>query len=742
MKPKVTKSKLNANKQTQSAKNSAHIENAGAVIETPVTDTLIKNYMPYAMSVIVSRALPEIDGFKPAHRKLLYTMYKMGLVNGGRTKSANIVGQTMRLNPHGDTAIYETMVRLSRGNESLLIPLVDSKGNFGKAYSRDMAYAASRYTEAKLESVCNEVFGDLDYDAADFVPNYDNTTTEPALLPVKFPTILANDNIGIAVSMASNICGFNLTELCDTTIALIRDNKAEIINTLPAPDFPGGGYLLYDENALKTIYETGRGSIRLRARYNYDKDANVIEITEIPPTASIESIMDKLAENLKLGKLKEISDARDETDLSGLKIAVDLKRGSDPDIVMAKLFRLTPLEDTFSCNFNLLIGGRPRVCGVREILLEWTEFRADCVKRKTTHKRKKAADKLHLLKGLAKILLDIDRAIKIIRETEEETEVTGNLMLGFGIDEIQAEYVAEIKLRHLNRGHILNRTEEISALEKEIAELQAILDDKKKIYNIIISELREISAKYAKPRKTLLLYNAATVDIPDLDETPDYPVWCTITDHGYFYKFKAENSEPRLKDDDTIVKSFECKNKTELLVFTDKCNVYKTACSEFSDKKAKDLGDYLGGSLGFASGETLISVIPTDDYTEILYIFFANGKCGKVPLNAYETKQNRKKLLNAVSELSPVVALIAVPQGTIPDLLLTSGTKKLIFSGALVNMKSTRDTQGVQVFNTPRGFAVESAVLFRAGMLTNADKFVSTKIPSGGFTDTGEQLRL
>ena len=528
-----------AKKKTSSEKKvnvNAQIEGAGIVLEQPITTTLETNYLPYAMSVIISRALPEIDGFKPSHRKLLYTMYKMGLLSGSRTKSANVVGQTMRLNPHGEGAIYETMVRLSRGCEALLHPYVDSKGNFGKSYSRDMAYAASRYTEVKLDAICGELFRDIDKDTVDFVPNYDNTTTEPLLLPVTYPSVLVNANVGIAVSMASAICPFNLKEVCDTTIALLKNKDHNVADTLKGPDFPGGGLMIYNAEELEKIYRTGRGSVKIRARYNYDKDQNCIEITEIPPTTTVEAIIDKIGELIKAAKIREISDVRDETDLSGLKLTIDLKRGIDADKLMAKLYRMTPLEDSYSCNFNILIGGSPQVMGVYQIIEEWAAFRYECVRRRTLFDLQKKKDKLHLLKGLGTILLDIDKAIRIIRETDEEAEVVPNLMIGFGIDEIQADYVAEIKLRYLNKEYILKRLQETDDLEKAIAEMEEILRDKKRIHKIIIEELEQVSKKFGKPRKTLLTYPEEIEEEEEIEEIADYPVNLFLTAEGYFKK--------------------------------------------------------------------------------------------------------------------------------------------------------------------------------------------------------------
>jgi DNA gyrase subunit A len=601
------------------------IEGAGAIVEQKITDTLETNYMPYAMSVILSRAIPEIDGFKPSHRKLLYTMYKMGLLGSARTKSANIVGQTMKLNPHSDSAIYDTMVRLSRGYEALLHPYVDSKGNFGKFFSRDMAWAASRYTEARLDNICEELFRDIDKDTVDFVDNYDNTLKEPKLLPAAFPTVLVNANTGIAVGMASSICPFNLNEVCQTTIALMRNPEHEISSTLLAPDFPGGGQLIYDRKTIEEIYRTGRGSVRIRSRYSYDKSANCIDITQIPPTTTVEAIVEKIVDLVKQGKIKEISDIRDETGLGGLKITIDLKRGTEPDKLMQRLFKLTPLEDSFSCNFNVLIAGSPRVMGVRELLEEWTAFRIECVRRRTFYDLTKKKDKLHLLKGLREILLDIDKAVAIIRKTEEEAEVVPNLMIGFGIDELQAEYVAEIKLRHLNREYILKRTEEISQLEKDIAELQSILDSKSKVKNVIISELTEIAKKYGQPRKTMIIYQDEIEEYSEEEEIPDYPVNLFFTKEGYFKKITPQSlrmsGEQKLKEDDEVTQHLEDTNTADLLFFTDRCQVYKAKASDFSDTKASVLGEYIPAKLGMDEGENAVYMAVTHEYNGYMLFF-------------------------------------------------------------------------------------------------------------------------
>ena len=711
----------------------AYIEGAGVVVEQLITNTIEENYMPYAMSVIVSRALPEIDGFKPSHRKLLYTMYKMGLLNGGRTKSANIVGQTMRLNPHGDMAIYETMVRLTRGNETLLHPYVDSKGNFGKAYSRDMSFAASRYTEAKLDKICTELFSDIDKDTVDFIPNYDNTMTEPTLLPAKFPSILVNNNIGIAVSMSSNICSFNLTEVCETAISLMRDPDHDIISTLKAPDFPGGGFIVYDEEELKKIYDTGRGSFKVRAKYNFDPDANVIEVTEIPPTTTVEAIIDRIVELVKIGKIKEIADLRDETDLSGLKLALDLKRRTDPDSLMQKLFRLTPLQDSFACNFNVLINGSPRVMGVRELLNEWMEFRIGCLKRRITFDLAKKKEKLHLLLGLQKILLDIDKAIKIIRETAEESEVVPNLMIGFGIDEVQAEYVAEIKLRHINKEYILKRLEEINDLKSDISDMEDTLASPRRIKNIIISDLKDIITKYGQPRKTLLTYAAEEPEEIEDDE-PDFNVNIFITKEGYFKKITAQSlrmsSDQKLKENDEVVLEQEVSNKSDLLFFTSNAVVYKSKVSQFENTKASTMGDFIPAKLDFDSGESLLFTAVTADYSETLMIFFQNGKCAKIPLSSYETKTNRKKLANAFNASSPVVGVFTIKETT-DFLLQSSAGKVMIFSSDLLMSKSSRETQGVQVMRLTKS-ELSLATVYQEGALENAEDYIVKNIPSAG----------
>ena len=712
----------------------AYIEGAGTVVQEPITVTLEKNYMPYAMSVIVSRAFPEIDGFKPSHRKLLYTMYKMGLLTGNLTKSANIVGQTMKLNPHGDSAIYETMVRLARGNEALLHPYILSKGNFGKAYSKNMAYAASRYTEAKLEPICNELFGEIDRDTVDFVPNYDNTMTEPSLLPVTFPSILVNSNVGIGVSMASAICPFNLSEICETTISLMRNPEHNALDTLKGPDFPGGAFLIYDENELDKIYRTGRGSVKLRAKYNYDKTANCIEITEIPYTTTIEAIIDKIIALVKAGKIREISYVRDETDLNGLKIAIDLKKGTDPDKLMAKLFKLTPLQDAYSCNFNLLIKGYPKVLGVYGIINEWVNFRKECIKRGTAYDLNKKKERLHLLKGLEKILLDIDKAIKIVRETEEEADVVPNLMIGFSIDETQAEYVAEIKLRHLNREYILKRTKDIENLIVEIKDLEDLLGSDKRIKSLIIEQLKAVSKKYGQPRKTMIMSEAVEEYVEE-DETPDYPCHFFITRSGYFKKvtlqsLRMSNSQ-KLKEGDDIVQEIEGSNKYDLLFFTDKQNVYKAKASQFADTKSKDFGDFIPAKLSFEDGENVCAMVATPDYSGYILFFFENGKVAKVPLNAYETKTNRKKLAKAYSDKSKLVEAIFVKDNLFV-MTRSSNGRAIIFNTAMISPKTTRDTIGVQVMTLKAKSVLDKAYIVSEEAVSSLSKFVVKNIPAAG----------
>ena len=708
----------------------------GSTTEQPISETLEVNYMPYAMSVIVSRAIPEIDGFKPSHRKLLYTMYKMGLLNGGRTKSANIVGQTMRLNPHGDAAIYETMVRLAKGNETLLHPFVDSKGNFGKVYSRDMAYAASRYTEAKLDSICTELFKDIDSDTVDMVDNYDATMKEPALLPTTFPNVLVSANQGIAVGMASNICSFNLKEICDTTIALMKNPEHDILETLLGPDFSTGGQLLFDEATTREIYNTGRGSFKLRAKWHYEKSGNLIEITEIPYSTATEVIMDKVAELIKAGKIKEIADMRDETDLGGLKLTIDLKRGVDPDKLMQKLFRLTPLQDSFPCNFNILIAGMPRVMGVGEILEEWTAWRTDCVKRRLFYQIGKKEDRLHLLKGLERILLDIDKAIRIIRETELEEEVVPNLMIGFGIDEIQANYVAEIKLRNINKEYILKQTKAINALEEEIEDLRSILNSARKLKNVIIKELEEVSKKFGKPRKTEIIYEIQESAVEEeAEEIPDYPVTVFLSREGYLKKITAQSlrmsGEQKFKEGDSLNFTRETTNRAEFLVFTDKFQCYKSRLSDFEDGKASLLGDYLPQKLGFEQGESMVALVFCGDYKGFVLFFFENGKVAKVPLSAYETKTNRKKLTGAYSDKSPLVKALAMDADDQMVLYTTDG-RAAIFSTAQLNPKTTRNTQGVAVLTLKKKAVLSDAVLLAESGIVNQSRYRTKTIPSAG----------
>lgn len=735
--------------QTETLPVNAHILGAGEILNQRITDTLEINFMPYAMSVIMSRAIPEIDGFKPAHRKILYTMYKMGLLTGARSKSANIVGRTMQLNPHGDAAIYETMVRLSRGYEALLHPFVDSKGNFGKAYSRDMVWAASRYTEAKLDSICTELFSDIDKDTVDFVDNYDSTMKEPTLLPVTFPTILANPTTGIAVGMASSICSFNLRELCETTIALIRDETHEVMDTLKAPDFIGGGRLLYDRAALEEVYRTGRGSFKIRARYTYDKSGNCIDITEIPPTTTSEAIIEKIIERIKAGAIKEISDIRDETDKTGLKITIDLKRGVDADKLMQKLYKMTSLEDTFSCNFNVLIAGAPRTLGVSELLLEWIAFRTDCVKRRIYFNLSKAKDKLHLLKGLEKILLDIDKAIKIVRETEEESEVVPNLMIGFMIDEVQAEYVAEIKLRHLNRERILKRLADVADLEKEIAEMEAILQSKSKVKKIIIDELTKVADKYGKERKTEILYDVDLQEDAEVETVPSYPVTVFFSEQGYFKKITPQslrmNSEQKYKEGDRLLRSVETDNNAELLFFTNRQQCYKARVNDFEDAKASVLGDFVATKLQMEQGEVPVYMAVTSDYSGYMMYFFENGKAAKVPLNVFQTKTNRKKLIKAYSDKSPVAVFTQIAADTDLVVVSSSGRMLLISTGA-ISPKTTKDTAGVSVMTLKKGQRVMEVKPYVDGMFKKAYRYRTKNLPAAGMLptaeDAGEQMSL
>lgn len=728
----------------------AHILGAGEVVEQHITDTLEVNYMPYAMSVIMSRAIPEIDGFKPSHRKLLYTMYKMGLLQGGTIKSANIVGRTMQLNPHGDAAIYETMIRLARGNESLLHPYVESKGNFGKSYSKNMQYAASRYTEAKLAPISAELFRDIDKDTVDFVPNYDNTMTEPTLLPVTFPSVLVNANMGIAVGMASNICSFNLKEICDTTVALIKDPDADITETLKAPDFIGGGQILYDEDKMNEIFRTGRGSFKIRAKYSYDKKNNCIDIYEIPATTTTEAIIDKIVELAKGGKAKEISDIRDETDKKGLKITIDLKRGTDADKLMKKLYKMTPLEDSFGCNFNVLIAGTPRVLGVRELLLEWIAFRTESVNRRVFFDLSKAKDRLHLLEGLQKILLDIDKAIKVIRSTDEESEVVPNLMIGFGIDKIQADYVAEIKLRHLNREYILKKTEDIEKLRAEIEDMEDILASRSRVKKIIVNELSDVVKNYDKPRRSEIIYTSDIDDESEPDEEiPNYPVTLFFTKEGYFKKITPQSlrmsGEQKLKENDEIIETVEAANNTELLFFTDKYRVYKAKAADFDDSKASVLGDYVASKLEMEPDENAVYMAVTTDYKGFMLFFFENGKLAKIDLSAYETKTNRKKLIKAYCEKFPVVNMFCVTEDKEYVMKSTSGRILLLNTGAIA-VKTTKDSMGVSVMTLKKGHRVSSVKEYTDGEFVKPARYRTRTLPAAGATlsadDVGEQLTL
>lgn len=746
----MARKKQDPRPKKQESNPNAHILGAGTVVEQKITQTLEVNYMPYAMSVILSRAIPEIDGFKPSHRKLLYTMYKMGLLTGGKTKSANIVGTTMRLNPHGEGAIYDTMVRLSVGYEALLHPFVESKGNFGKAYSRDMQWAASRYTEAKLAPISQELFSEIDKNTVDFVDNYDATMKEPTLLPVTFPSILVNSNTGIAVGMASSICSFNLAEICNTTIALMRNPDHDVMDTLKAPDFTVGATVLYERDVIRNVYETGRGSIRVRGKYTYDKANNCIDITQIPPTTTVEAIIDKIIEKVKSNVIREINDVRDETDKSGLKITIDLKRGANPEKLMQKIYKMTPLEDTFACNFNVLVNGVPRVLGVKALLGEWTDFRMGCVRRRTQFDLDKASARLHLLKGLSKILLDIDKAIKIIRETDEESEVVPNLMIGFGIDETQAEYVAEIKLRHLNREYILKRTADMESLKKQIAELKDILGDDAKIQEIIIGELEEVVRKYGQPRRTDICYDLSEIESGDEEEAvPDYQVDLTFTRDGYLKKVPELNarrsSENKLKEGDEIIYREVIPNATQLLFFTDKQQVYKARLSDFADTKMSNLGEYIPSTLGFDPDEKVFAMIPLQMYEGYMIFVFANGKLAKIPVKSYETKTNRKKLMNAYSGASPLVSCLYIPEDC--DLLISSTSGKyLILNTALVLPKSTRDTIGVNVMTQKRSCVVSEAKIFTPGELSMDYKYRARKLPSAGAMladgDNSAQLHL
>lgn len=726
----------------------ANIIGAGEVVNQQITETLETNFMPYAMSVIVSRAIPEIDGFKPSHRKLLYTMYKMGLINGGRIKSANIVGRTMQLNPHGDAAIYETMVRLARGNETLLHPYVDSKGNFGKAYSRNMVYAAARYTEAKLESICSELFADIDKDTVDFVDNYDSTMREPTLLPVTFPSVLVNTNSGIAVGMASNICSFNLRELCETTIGLIKNPEFDVFETLKAPDFIGGGQIIYDRKALEEVYTTGRGSIKIRAKYAYDKSNNCIDITQIPPTTTCEAIIEKIIEKVKSGSFKEISDIRDETDKSGLKITIDLKRGTDAEKLMKRLYKMTPLEDNFSANFNVLVAGVPRVMGVAEILNEWIAFRSECVSRRVYFDLNKAKEKLHLLLGLKKILLDIDKAIKIVRETEEESEVVPNLMIGFGIDEIQAEYVAEIKLRHLNREYILKRLADIDDLKKSIEDMEDILNSRSRIKKIIVDELTKVANKYGKDRISEIIYESDEEE-EIVEEIPDYEVNLFFTRDGYFKKITPLSlrmgGEQKLKEGDVMVHAVNSTNKADLLFFTDQCQVYKSRACDFDDTKASVLGDFVPTKLEFDKDEKPIYMAVTSDYKGYMLFFFENGKVAKVDMNSYATKTNRKKLIKAYSNKAPIVAALYITDETELVLTSTAGRNLLVNTGA-ISAKTTKDTAGVNVLTLKKYHKLQSVRLYKEGEFAKPHRYRTKTLPAAGAMlssdDTAEQLSL
>ncbi len=731
----------------QKAAMSGYIKGAGEVVSQAIVDTLEGNYMPYAMSVIMSRAIPEIDGFKPSHRKLLYTMYKMGLLTGARQKSSKIAGSTMALNPHGDAAIYDTMVRMTVAYEALLHPYVDSKGSFGKAYSRDTQAAASRYTEAKLAPIAAELFRDIDSDAIDMIDNFDNTMKEPSLLPVTFPTILCNSNTGIAVGMASAICSFNLNELIETTIQLLKNPKHDISSTLLAPDFPGGGQILYNKDELQKVYHTGRGSIKVRARYTYDKDANCIDITQIPPTTTCEQIIEKVIDLVKTGKIKEISDIRDEQGLHGLRVTIDLKRNADPDKLMQKLYKFTTLEDSFACNFNVLIDGSPRVLGVDGILDEWIRFRMNCVERRTRFTLEKKKDRLHLLEGLQKILLDIDKAIKIIRETEEEADVVPNLMSGFGIDEIQAEYVAEIKLRHINREYILKRTEDIENLRHDIADLEDILSSPQRVKKIIIAELKEVAKKYGQPRKSMILYDVEETAIDEVSLVPDYPVHLFVTKEGYIKKISPQSlrmsSDQKLKDGDEIVQTFETRNVAELLFFTDQCQVYKSKASEFSDTKASVLGEYIPAVLGMAEDEHVICCVLTTDYSGYVLFAYENGKVAKAELSAYATKTNRRKLLAAYSDKAPLVKMLHIPADC--DILLRATNGKVLIFGSDAVAAKTRSSQGVQVITLRRNARVSDMVVFAEGMVKNESKFRPKNLPAAGSaddSDEGEQMTL
>lgn len=745
--PRKPKAKAQTPEEEQPV--NAHILGAGEVVEQFITETLETNYMPYAMSVILSRAIPEIDGFKPSHRKLLYTMYKMGLLNGPTIKSANIVGRTMQLNPHGDAPIYETLIRLSRGNEALLYPYVQSKGNFGKAYSRNMQYAASRYTEAKLEPIAAELFADIDKDTVDFVDNYDSTMKEPTLFPVTFPSVLVNANLGIAVGMASSICSFNLKEICEATENLIKDPDYDVCDSVKAPDFIGGGQIVYNDAQMREIFRTGRGSFKVRSKYTYDKSNNCIDITEIPPTTTSEAIIDKIIEKVKAGAAREISDVRDETDKKGLKITIDLKRGTDPDKLMKKLFKSTPLEDSFACNFNVLIAGVPRVLGVRDLLLEWIAFRSECVRRRVYFDLSKAKERLHLLEGLQKILLDIDKAIRIIRSTEEEAEVVPNLMIGFGIDKVQAEYVAEIKLRHLNREYILKRTKDIENLRADIEDMEDILSSKARIKKIIVSELQGVVKKYDKPRRSEIIYADSIEDDEPIEEIPDYPVHLFFTKDGYFKKITPQSlrmsGEQKLKDGDSVVQTLEATNNTDLLFFTDRCQVYKAKAADFDDTKASVLGDFVPTHLHMDAGESAIYMAVTTDYKGYMLFFFENGKLAKVDLSAYETKTNRKKLIKAYCDKFPLAAIRQITEDCELVVQSTAGRILLLNTGA-VSPKTTKDTQGVAVMTLKKGHRLASVRNYKEGEFVKPARYRTRSLPAAGALlsaeDTGEQLTL
>ncbi len=734
------KKKASAAKPKNAA--AAYIAGAGTIVDQQVTETLKNNFMPYAMSIIVSRAIPEIDGFKPSHRKLLYMMYTMGLLNGGTIKSANIVGRTMQLNPHGDAAIYDTMVRLSEGNGALLHPFVRSKGSFGKAYSRDMQCAAARYTEAKLAPISAELFADIDKDTVDFVDNYDASMKEPTLLPVTFPTVLINANMGIAAGMASSICSFNLEEVCKTTIALIRDENADLFETLIAPDFSIGGQLLYDRAAMERIYETGRGGFKVRGVYSYDKAANCIDITEIPPTTTIEAIIEKVIELCKAKKITEINDIRDETDLTGLKITIDLKRGADPERLMNRLFKMTPLQDTFSCNFNILIAGSPKVMGIREILNEWIAFRRECVRRRVYFSLNKAKDRLHLLKGLEKILLDIDKAIKIIRETAEEKEVVPNLMIGFGIDQIQAEYVAEIKLRHLNREYIMNRLSDIEQLEAQVADLTVTLQSKRRINSIIVKELEGVIKKHAQPRKTAVLYDVDLSAEAEDEPVDTSPVHLFYTQQGYFKKITPQSlrmsGEQKLKEGDAVQTELLSSNNAELLFFTNKCQVYKAKATDFSDGKASLLGEYLPAKLEMENDEHTVAMVATTDYKGFLLFVFENGRVAKIDLAAYQTKTNRKKLIKAYTEKFPLHSILHLQQEGEVLLTSTNGRMLLLHTGALAT-KTTKNNSGVAVMTQKRGQRVLSVQPYTEGMLLKPHRYRTKTLPAAGSVKTAEE---